>query len=242
MGAPLVGQQGNSGTSFHNSTAGMVTVSTTYTQGWIVLGIVTELGAGANTTVSNISSAHTTGWTKIGSLVYGGTAVDMEIWEGAYSSALSGEVITVQMGTTVDCGEIQWVELAGSNLVVDGNGTLPATASHQDFGGFTNTTPQVTGVSSNNAAAVVLGFLGSRTNIAAPTAGAGFTLLSTANSNLGTHNAVGAMEYETISAKLSGATLGFTGSYFDWGVIFLVIANPAAPPPTFTVTAATSVL
>lgn len=220
------------------------------------------------TSVSSISSTHTTGWTKVASGNANGTGAPTspatgatgyaELWQGLAAAALTAEVITAQMSgasnNNVDSGQLMVFgvssAVAYTALAQDPNALSLATAvsfdSHAPVPG-PNALATVN-ITTTNAADLLLEFFCNINNNVGQGIPAGFTTLSTHSNAAGNFWATITSGYEQVAAAQNNVaittsnTIGFTEG---WVYIVLAVQNGPGrvnpPPATFPVASTTNV-
>lgn len=142
--------------------------------------------------------------------------VDKELWYTYSSSAIaSNATFTATLSVAPESSVIicQGYTGANSTYSFDPNSSLPASAIVAASG-----TPTVSGVSTSEAATLLIGSaLSSQTaGCSTLTAGSGFSLVAQIHNQSGTtNNACMVAEYQIVSAAQSGISIGFTGSWAD---------------------------
>jgi len=200
------------------TSSGAATLTTAGSTDVFVVEVANENVAGAVLrTVSNIActSSCPTGLTSFARVanntITSSPYDDAEVYWASATGAATSMVITVTLtGATSDASIVAF-GVSGANTASpwDSNVALPALAKSTSG----TTAPSVSGVSTSNAADMILGFSGildSSTNVPpTETAGSGFTLIATQNDGGGTGKSEAAAEYNVVSATQSSLTVAF---------------------------------
>jgi flagellin-like protein len=162
---------------------------------------------------------------------------DAEVWWALAASPLNTVDITVTLsGATDDCSIVAFgVNGANTASPWDPNASLPKVAT-----ATTASIPSVSGVSTNTANDMILGFTGvlSSADAAFPTetSGSGFALAAPAQVNAGgTGRSEAAAEYKIVSAMQSSITVPFgttTDAADNWIMVGDAIQGVTVPTPT----------
>ena len=230
----------------NNGTGGgpvTLTLSTTKANDIIVVHVFNESASPSIYTVSGITDSAGLSWAKRSATTspdmvqYGGgsAGVDDEVWWALATSTLSSDTITVNLSGTTDCISAVAFGVNGANISNpwDTNASLPAKAIR--VGGVS--APSVSGISTTNTNAMILGFMGSGTygsddNGAAYAYGSGYTGI---DQNIwgGCGFAAGvADEYQIVStaqSNISAALGGNIGSGEGWFMVGDAIAGASQP-------------
>jgi len=172
-------------------------------------------------TVSSITGTGLT-WTKrytTGPLPVDGTAAyySIEEWYAIAASPLSAVTGTINLSGTPTESQAEFFGVSGADTSApfDPNSSLPA-VGHTSF----SATPNATGISTTNPSTIILASVNAGIFSVSPQAG--YTLLSGGSTTeFGT-------EYLSTTSKLSGASVGFSGTAGQ-GYVLLVDAIQAYP-------------
>lgn len=208
------------GGNFTRTTSGTATLTTSLTNDIIVVVIATG-DAASTQTVSSVASANVTYAKRKDFAVTtnGGQKLNLEVWWGLATSALTSEVITVTVSGSLGTNTIIAFGVNGSSNTAapwDTNVALPATGS--DVTGVT-TQPTVTGISTTAAATMLLSFM-AEARATAQTAGTGYTLVKTQTNAGGlVSDTTSAAEQKTVSTTQSGVSSTFGTNIDNWSMI-----------------------
>lgn len=114
-----------------------LTVTLTTTVSSDVICVAAAVLSGGSSTVSSITSTHTTGWAARGDTgVLGANNLDVTLWIGKATAKLTSEVITVNFSSSANIIMLSAFGFSGADTttIVDGNASFPTLSSGSDTG------------------------------------------------------------------------------------------------------------
>lgn len=212
-----------SGTNTHN-----FTYNSFRSDAMILIGIHME-GSGTPV-VSTITDTAGLTWTKRGSVQWSGAPADnsLELWYAQTTQPVVSDSITITTSASVDDASFVVFEASKFDQTTpwDPNAGVPASAT--DTTG-NSVTPTVTGISTTNAADLILALWGcGKYSNGVPTDPADMTLVESASNGGGSNQSVMAAWQKTVSAALSNATETWGGTSVDFGVMVDALQSAAS--------------
>ncbi len=201
-----------------NASSLTLTLTTTATDDIIYVGLAGSIGAN----ITGVSSTNTTGWALRKRETNG--ADWCEVWAGSATTALTSEAITVTLsGGDYPAGVAFGVNGAASFASpFDANAAIPGGNN-----GASSTDPAISGVSTNSAYDLLLGFIGVGGNSAGSLPPAFTAIDNTATINPGNIIAgyISPAATETASSWTTSA-----GAVSGWGFVVDAVTAGAGPP------------
>ncbi|KWV54337.1 hypothetical protein AS156_01000 [Bradyrhizobium macuxiense] len=202
-----------------------VTLSTTHANDILVLHFGAEGTPGAAIAVSSVSSTSGLTWQRRSQiqlgpatmLGHGSNYLTVEVWWAHAPSAVTNEVITVNINHSIDEMTLIAFGVSGCNTAApwDANVSLPAYNS-QASGSSVNL--GVTGVSTNSTLPFMIGCT-SNASGGQPPPPAGWTNIDIQNNGGGTLVCESRADYDALTFKQSGASFTYGGSAASYALI-----------------------
>lgn len=240
---------GAAGNSSQNVTSQAVTLAASVAAGDRIIVVVgSERVSGSLSTVSSVTSSPARTWTKLfgrsWSQTSGSSTQDTEVWYADNTSSIGASTlaVTVNFSAGVDNENVfvfSATPTAGSTLVWDANGSLPAIVDNT-----TNSPvlPSVPGVSTNSTAGVLFYFFAGpeSTAIGTPT---GFTSIASHLEAPGNNLEITCVGSKAYSSGQSSATITSSGSAISlWTLAIHALTEVSPPTGTMAATEAKDTL